>query len=268
MKKRRRLILTMTPLLDLMLMVIFAQYMDLQNAAAEERSERLRAQQAKSDMETTRREAFDSMEKLNQKLSDVQGQNEQLRVQLASSEKKHEQEMSQEKRRAAEQLRAVGKVFQDVLHLPPDAVKKALRGASPEEIESVLREITAVRQQSLAGIVQHLRETVEFHKRWDVWEVHIRKNGSVRIKVRGKVIREELFPAGRDSFFVQVEPLMKGLEEPKSFVLVLISYADVTRKAREDVAEGLQLVKEKLRHHWSQEKQIYITELGFTPQAP
>ena len=98
--------------------------------------------------------------------------------------------------------------------------------------------------------------------------MHINPDDSVRIVVRGKVLKDGMFVRGADDFFVQAQALLSGIDEPKSFVLILESYGDAMLKSRGDVAQGLEMVREKFRNYWGQEKQIYVAKLGFTAEAP
>lgn len=279
MKPPRRLVLTLTPLLDLMLVVIFAQYMDLQQAsAARVRAERLRAEdatRARSDMEKARESAFQSLKKRNEDLAALReksqtlvNENSRLREELAVLSERHKKELEEERRKAREQILAIARGFQEVLDVPNEVMEKALEGSTPEEIRDMQRDVAELRGKSLPAIVKHLRKAAEFRKLWDVWEVHINPDESTRIMVGDKVVRDGLFVKSKDDFFVQTEALFKDTGEPKSFVLVLVSYGDVTRSARDGVMGGLELTKEKLRNHWSSEKQIQVAKLGFIPQAP
>jgi len=277
-RQRRQLVLTLTPLLDLMLVVIFAQYMDLQRvSAASVRDARLRAEdavRARTDVEETRRSAFDSLKRQNAELESLREsaaalkeENAQLREQLAEEGLKKKQ-IEEEKRQAQEQVVEIAKVFKEMLDVPAGVVEKTLAGAGPDEIRGMQKDISDLRGQNIAGIIRHLREAAEFRKRWDVWEVHINPAGSVRIIVGGKMLKDGVFVRGADDFFVQAQALLSGIDEPKSFVLILESYGDATLKSREAVAQGLEMVREKFRNYWGQEKQIYVAKLGFTAETP
>src|SRR5918998_5994337 len=88
-----------------------------------------------------------------------------------------------EQKQAAEQMTAIGKLFQQRLNIAPEALAAYLSGASTGERQKLLDAMQQLRSGSAASVIHHLRATLEFRKLSSLWEIHVFDDNSVRIKV-------------------------------------------------------------------------------------
>ncbi len=272
--KRRHVLLTLTPLLDLMLVVIFAQYIDLQEVTlAQVQQEQLRrtlAEQAEQEKSQTAQSAFEELRRQNDLLTNLRAEkdalledNARLKARLEASDAEYRRQLEEERRETAEQIERIAQTVREVLNVPLDVLTATLKDAPASEVRAVTANLAKLQQASSANIVRYLHEVAEFRKRWDIWEVHIHADGSCRMTMNQRPVEARLLTTTREGFFQQLETVLKDAAEPKSFVLVVVSYADATLQARENAMQGLNLAREKFRNYWSSEKQIYVSRLGF-----
>jgi hypothetical protein len=281
MKRRRRIILQLTSLLDLLLMVIFAQYIGLQEASRllvrNEQAKRRQAEQAQADTELARGEAFDKLRELasalsiseqrrgdqSAKLQELSTENLLLREKAGVIE-----QIEQARRKAAQDLQAVGELARDSLDVNAEAVRLALADVPADDLARLLVELRQLKDKGPTEIIQYLREAAELRKRADIWEVHVAADDSIRIRVKDRVLAETLFVTSQDDFLKQVLPLLRRQEEPKSLVIVLVSWSDARLDTRSHVLAGLGQIVQVLDAQWKKAKRIETAVMGFAKELP
>src|SRR5436190_13542663 len=133
---RRRFTLQLTPLLDLLFIVLYAQYIDLQEATrreiAQATAQRQEAQLAEREAGKLRTDALERLNDLTHKLeqADVEKRRMTRELELARAETAKEGEAREElERLAARDRAAIGQLVQDVLRINRDVINDALQGA-------------------------------------------------------------------------------------------------------------------------------------------
>ncbi len=281
MKRRRRIILQLTSLLDLLLMVIFAQYIGLQEASRllvrNEQAKRRQAEQAQADTELARGEAFDKLRELasalsiseqrrgdqSAKLQELSTENLLLREKAGVIE-----QIEQARRKAAQDLQAVGELARDSLDVNAEAVRLALADVPADDLARLLVELRQLKDKGPTEIIQYLREAAELRKRADIWEVHVAADDSIRIRVKDRVLAETLFVTSQDDFLKQVLSLLRRQEEPKSLVIILVSWSDARLDTRSHVLAGLGQIVQVLDAQWKKAKRIETAVMGFAKELP
>ncbi|HOD83441.1 MAG: hypothetical protein BWX88_04562 [Planctomycetes bacterium ADurb.Bin126] len=281
MKRRRRIILQLTSLLDLLLMVIFAQYIGLQEASRllvrNEQAKRRQAEQAQADTEVARGEAFDKLRELasalsiseqrrgdqSAKLQELATENLLLREKAGVIE-----QIEQARRKAAQDLQAVGELARDSLDVNAEAVRLALADVPPDDLARLLAELRQLKDKGPTEIIQYLREAAELRKRADIWEVHVAADDSIRIRVKDRVLAEAIFVTSQDDFLKQVLPLLRRQEEPKSLVVILVSWSDARLDTRSHVLAGVGQIVQVLDAQWKKAKRIETAVMGFAKELP
>ncbi len=281
MKRRRRIILQLTSLLDLLLMVIFAQYIGLQEASRllvrNEQAKRRQAEQAQADTEVARGEAFDKLRELasalsiseqrrgdqSAKLQELTTENLLLREKAGVIE-----QIEQARRKAAQDLQAVGELARDSLDVNAESVRLALADVPADDLARLLAELRQLKDKGPTEIIQYLREAAELRKRADIWEVHVAADDSIRVRVKDRVVGEAIFVTSQDDFLKQVLPLLRRQEEPKSLVILLVSWSDARLDTRSHVLAGVGQIVQVLDAQWKKAKRIETAVMGFAKELP
>lgn len=256
MNTRRRFTMQLTPLLDLLFIVLFAQYIDLQRLAEEEATRRVEAEQAQVESSRLSDDALAQITNLRREL-------EAARAQSLDAEDIREAAA----RRAARELAALVEQLRGVLNIDRDFLDAALAAEDPADAQRIAEEFRAFRPDSAAGIVRHLRTTAELKKRVDVWEVHVADDNSVRVIMAGEVAAEGEFYRTPDQVTNAIARMAREQGEPKSLVTILLSWGDADRRTRSTVRAGLDRLVTLLKAQWP-DKRIEVATLGYTPVQP
>jgi hypothetical protein len=247
--------LQLTPLLDLLLIVIFAQYMEVQIVARQE-TERA---------ETERQSAKADLDSLQAQLAALQKQLAQWEEQRRATERTEHS--------GREQL---GQLFGELFRIPEATIQKIASRRSADEAVLSPSEIAALKSEfkSLAAarpdqIVDHLLTFSEMKKRFDVWELYLQENDSLLVNVAShqkrlqpdEIETPELFS---DEFF----KLYKSFPQSKSIVLILVSYGDAQLRYRWSITKGLPIVSERMRLDSNGTVKFEYAVLGFRPDPP
>lgn len=287
MISRRRLTFQLTPLLDLLLIVIFAQFMDTQETTAriEQRAEQQVAQAESKAKKYS--ELSDAAQQKSIKLAEQNTQAERKAVQTEKlaiemerrmrtmqqlSEKK-QQELSEQLKVSQEQRTLVGELVQQLFQLPDSVIDPLLKTKAEPDSEKTKAEIERIRKQlqELAGakaedVIRHFLTYDELTKRSDIWELYLTENGVFRLKI-GQQTTD--FRADSPTLFVdRFYAIYKTVPQPKSLVIILFSYGDAKASVRFAATQGLPLVAERMRSDSSGRTRYEYAVMGFAPEKP
>ena len=289
MISRRRMVFQLTALLDLLLVVLFAQYMETQEVTrrairseasrrAKEASLRIAAEKLtrvteaeRQESEKLKKSALADRSQLTDQIEKLTADNQRLQSSLTRAQAKlgeeHEGRVEDQKR-SAEELAQISEIFRERLNIDPKTLNAYLDGASPGERDKFLEEMQRLKGARSASVVQYLRATVEFKKMCNLWEIHIFDDNSVRLRFDGKDYGKRIFPGSSNDFANQFIEAARDNGEPRSLVVVLLTWSDADRKTRDEVSTGLQEATTVLRTAWGNTKRIEVSKLGFSPEAP
>ena len=230
----RKLTFQLASLLDLLLIVMFAQYLEVQTVA-QNQAERIEAerQTATTDLETVQRQ----LAVLQQQLSQFEDR------QRAVDQAEHS---------GVEQL---GRLFGELFRIPESTIQKISRrrsqdeaGLSPAEIAALLKEFQALATARGDQVVDHLLTFAEMKKRFDVWEVYLQENGALVVSAGSHQKRLQTGVIETpEQFSDELFKLYKSFPQTKSVVLILVSYGDSRFSDRLAVIKGLPTVAERMR---------------------
>ncbi len=284
---RRRLVFNLAPLLDLLIIVIFAQYLELrgrservvgaavqtavQTAAqaaeevvASERELRSQAEDAKEDAVRVRSERERELAAKATTIATLREEVDQLRTQLAEALEAAEIQAQSARRDRKAALR----VLQDVLNLPAEAFEPSLEDLTPSEQQTIRRQLEDVRGQAPERIVRHLRTFNELKRYVDFWEIYIREDGFIVVQVDGET-HGSFSIRSADDFVSKMEKLsQQEFPEPKGLVVMLLSHGDSERKVRQEVENGLLRLAQVLRARYDNRKRFETAVLGYTTIQP
>lgn len=275
----RRVVVSLTPLLDLLLIVIFAQYVDLkgksertvaelqQTSTAQleaERQRRLKAERERDHAITLRKETETELEAQTKTIEILRQETDKLGAELAEARSAAAVQAEQARR----DMEAAAEVLSDILKLPKEAFGETLKQLPIEERTAVRRELEDVRGKGVDKVIQHLRKLSALKKRCDFWEVFIAEDNTIIVK-NGEMRFGPFSVESEDQFVLKMETIIGTMPEPKSLVIVLLSYAGAQRRVRRDVEAGLRrLCDVRLKAKYDGKKRFELAVLGFTTTPP
>lgn len=295
-RSRRKVTVSLTALVDLLFVILFAQFLQMQE------SKKLMAENTKAAVAA--REAAEAESKAADKRRDdaIEVKNDaftqisQLTAVVAAMERaaaENARELAEGKRRVAEleeklgvaqkeaertadqaaqaQNQLAATMSQMLSTVDREMVAKILEsGASPDDLKQMQNEMEKVRNQTAAQAIQLLRRANEVQKRVDIWEVHLYRDGSVRIRSpdRGpNAIERNLNADNADDFTKEFVRIATSHGTPKSLVLILYTHEN----AKGGMIRGVQAALEQVKIKWAAdlgEKKVSVSSPSFTETAP
>lgn len=272
----RRLTFQLTPLLDLLLIVIFAQFMDVRDATTEhEQSTSTQVATAQQELAATQ----DQLAKIVAEKDEAEADREFLKKSLqelkeSTSGLEFERKSLEEAlKRAHEQRDTVANLVADLFDLPDETINELIRTRTPEnvrltpeQVERLREEFKSFAKQNPGESVRHLLTFEEMRKRCDIWELYINDTGQTVFSGSGQThtFRAET----TEEFASELYERYKTLPQPKSLVIILLSYGDVKASVYEAAVDGLPVVAERMRTDQSGRSRFEYAVLGFNPTPP
>lgn len=243
----RRLTLQLTPLIDLLMIVMFAQYMEVRIVA---------------ERETERASSESHL---------VSEENESLRQQVEQWESK-QNVVDRKQFRETEQL---GELIQVLFQIPEGIVNKIIQprskseagGLSPAEISDLKARFQQLANSRGEQVVDHLLTFNEMRKQFDVWELYMNEDGHLLISIgqdqrhiKSKVIESP------EEFVDAVLQVRKQFPPTKNSVLILCRYGDCRLLHRLSMTRGLPAIAERLRSDGQGTIHFDYAVFGYRPQ--
>ena len=242
----RRMTFQLTPLLDLLLIVIFAQFMEVQ--------------QVSDQTEVSHQ----------QQLDDLQAANQQRIAKLELKRRQQAQEFQSQLSEARDQRTHIGELVTELFNVPPNLVETAVRrrnaSAQPlsakeeKALRAAFRELSEMNGQQ---VIKHLMTHQELRKRCDVWEIYIRENGSA-VFITNNDPLEFRFSSMKD-FSNKVFQHFRSLPQPKGIVLIILSYGDAKAGIRQIARDALPELTDRMQSSSSGRTRFEYAILGFGP---
>jgi hypothetical protein len=243
----RRVTLQLTPLLDLMLIVIFAQYMEMRLVARQE-ADRITSERQEMDIE-----------------------NQSLKEQVDQWELQ-QRNVDRDKHREREQM---GQILRQLFKVPEATVNKFVQprgksessGFAPTEIADLKARFQQLANSNGDQVIDHLLTFNEMRKQFDVWEFYLDEDGALLITVGQD--RQHLKSKIVDSpeAFVDVVLKIRNQFPPtKNSVLMLCSYGDCRLLNRLSMTRGLPAIAERLKKDGQGTQNFEYAVFGYRPQ--
>lgn len=259
-QKRRRLIIQLAALVDLLFVVMFLQYTEQTRTAAKQSG---RLQMAAANADELKQMVLADQENLRKKRDELAGEVESLKQKFAKEASKN---IDIEK-----QLREIGEVAAELIPgVDPEALKARFRKAPKEEIALILEALRDAKGLNATQLVQMFRKSSEVKNWCDIWEVHLFEDSrtDAHVRVRGPSIREQEFRTNdKNEFTNRFMRIVNQAGEPKSLVIILFTRGDAYLRPIEDVREALEQVKSV----WSGKqpgKRIETSSPKYSAEAP
>lgn len=247
----RRVALQLTPLLDLLLIVIFAQYLDVgerdrQRIASTEQLEEQTAQ-----LEIVAREAIERSRQSDAIVESVTAELEATRASL----------------RGVKQAEiALAEAAAGIFNIPSERIEAALNPFSNPSavlVEDERAEIRKRLQQITSGdedaVVLHLLTHEELRKRVDLWRLHIDERNVGTLEAGG---RKHTFRVMPSTIAQDIGLYADTLPDPKRLVVMLFTYDASSRLITiESVRDQLPPLMERLTQN--SDSRFDYADLGF-----
>ena len=227
---KRRFVIQLTPLLDLLIILIFALLLGLRHQA---RTEEIRARSVVTDAVPGLSDRSDPVVALVERHQKVERDLKQAiseNQRLMSRDEDTQRQLSEEVAWAMQQQERFGDLVSELFQVPDETIKKALNTnsiageiRSESETQSLRKKFRELAAKRGEAVVRHLLTFDEMRKRCDIWDLVIsgRKN-QFELNVGGTV---KTFAAEtREEFDDKLFRAYKTLESPKDLVIVLLSY--------------------------------------------
>ncbi len=264
----RRITLQLTPLLDLLLIVIFAQYLEMseQQAVANRRQqvtvsavtdERDAAHAAAEASRNQLRQAGEALEELAARLQATQQDAEQLAG--------NRDDEAQRRRQTEAQLAAIGRVVKMLYESPAVRAAAEQLDTPAGQAQTVREKVDEFARRNPSAIIRHLLEYDEIRKRCDVWEVHLDESGVTQITSGD--IQFAWRATSADEFASELYRWYKTIPQPKGLVLILVTYGDTPANWRAALLEGVPQAAVMMRDDARDRTRFEFATLGYRPAA-
>jgi hypothetical protein len=214
----RRLFVNLTPLLDLLLLVIFAAQIRssvvVREAVVTARNE--------SDI---RRDTEDSARRLAEK-------NETLLQEVEDLRAKH-LTFREHARRLASSLHAA------VQRIPEEDFFRTLSGASREEIRAIQE---TVDRSSGEDLLRRLARVESYNRHVTSWMLHLKEETVLEIRVNDGPPRRVVLGTNEAELRNRISKALAELEEPKDLVLLFFSWGRLLKSQKDRVDDVLDLL--------------------------
>jgi hypothetical protein len=249
----RKLTFQLIPLLDLLLIVVFAQYLE---SRVETEQQQVQAAATQSLLSEQLDEALRQLLALRERLAELEQQVQTAELRGGEAD------------RFRAQRDLIGELVAELFRLPDGSLTSLMQAAgstpSPSDITQLQARIKALAGGSSERVVDHLLTFGEMRKRIDVWELYLEDNGRFVLTVGDKRIPFRAEAA--DEFATRLFEAYKTLPEPKSLVLLLVSYGDAKFQPLKAALDGLPLALDRIRADAGPRSRLDYAVLGFRPQ--
>lgn len=265
---RRKLSMQLTPLLDLLLIVIFAQYMDVREHAG--RAEASAATMSRA-LDATRTATEQLQSALAEALAAVQA--------ALARERLDRTQYDRSLQTAVERQQLLGRLMVDLFSIPPEVVEALLRSDRPPPVIESSEDFARLREQfrelaaaSPGEMVRHLLTYGEVQKQCDIWELHVHAAArQMQLEANGEVRSIDLPLDGTDelagldaaAFEQALYTLLKSLPQPKGLVFVTLTYDfNLRGNLFEPVLPAIDRVVDRLRTEAAGRSRFEFANLG------
>lgn len=258
----RRITVQLTALLDLMLILVFMQYIEIDEHVVEQQQA---AEQRVAAAQNELREVRTNHELLAANLAARIDELTEARDALTHTERDLE--------RLREERDTLISTLPDVFSQPEEKIKKLIRSTLPdgsrptaEQIEQLRQEMQKLSQQQPDAAMRHLMTFNEMKKRCDLWHLHVLENGLIVLATEKSTVkfRAESAAAFEDSLFQRY----KSLSDPKSLVIILYSYGDIDFGVYKAIKDGLPLATRHMEQDALGRTRFTFREIGYFEEPP
>ncbi|HCS51471.1 hypothetical protein [Rubinisphaera sp.] len=278
MKSIKRLSLQLTPLLDLLLIVIFAQYLEMEQttqAVTEKRTDDLavleyRLDEAEQNLMFSK-EVLAESQRLRFQAEEELKAAQQMRAEDQLKAAADQDEMSGRLKDVSDQrdkiLTALKTAYQNSSQEISKIIEALSKGGTtpqpiaPEKVEELAKDVEQSQPRDLATF---LLAYEEIRKRCDIWEIHINSQEVIDVHIGEKTF--SIRAVSEDDFQQKLFNLYKSLPQTKGLVIILVSYGEVRAAMRQQVLSSLPAVTDRMRSDADGRTRFEYAVVGYLPE--
>ena len=279
----RRLTFQLTPLLDLLLIVIFAQFMEVRDSAAtQERTSSVQLQESQESLTAAQAELNELLDRLQATQQELNSKTTALSEieQTEASLKTDVDGLTRALEEARQQRETIARLLRELFDLPPETVAEIVRlqeltqSRDPERSRLVARQVEKLKlslrefaRKKPGEAVRHLMTFEELRKRCDIWDLYVQENGTTVFRA-GDEIRTLPRVDTAGEFETALFDRYKSLPQPKGMVIVLLSYGNARASVYEAAIDGLPRAVERMQANALGGSRFEYAVLGYNPTPP
>ena len=278
MKSIKRLSLQLTPLLDLLLIVIFAQYLEMEQttqAVTEKRTDDLavleyRLDEAEQNLMFSK-EVLAESQRLRFQAEEELKAAQPMRAEDQLKAAADQDEMSGRLKDVSDQrdkiLTALKTAYQNSSQEISKIIEALSKGGTtpqpiaPEKVEELAKDVEQSQPRDLATF---LLAYEEIRKRCDIWEIHINSQEVIDVHIGEKTF--SIRAVSEDDFQQKLFNLYKSLPQTKGLVIILVSYGEVRAAMRQQVLSSLPAVTDRMRSDADGRTRFEYAVVGYLPE--
>lgn len=280
MSKRRRKPPQLTPLLDLLIIVIFAQALALNDSVfelaetVEERNVQVGQLREERNRQREERDEYRGrLTELEDELDEYKDREEVLIAELEElSEQLDLQEDVRERLERAEDLEEealhILEAVADAFRVPEDVAEAMTAHLDASEAEQIEARLEELRHADPAEAVRHVRQMEEVKRQVDFWEIHITKSDEIRFASSGITYIENLYYTNREHTLNALRNVFSRLPAPKPLVLIIVTRENCTVAAERAVLAGVEDFARDIRGRPDIHAAVHVSEWGYTESPP
>jgi hypothetical protein len=262
MKPRRRMTFQLTPLLDLLLIVIFAQFMEVQQ----------QAESAQDDLQQQKQQLVqqfdDGKAELERQRADLQ---REISLQSSTLTERREQ-YSKQFESILQQHQQAGQALSDAFNLPTTVMEEVLQlqtdgnQTDARNLQQAAKRLKDLLPQRGDELLLFMLRYDEMQKHVSVWELHLQDNGQASFSDGGTA--QTVSFGTQEEFLSRAFQTSKSFTDPKSLVIILLTYGDTQAGQLARVVDGMPLLVEQLRRDAGNTRWFDFSPMGFRAGGP
>ncbi|MEJ7591449.1 MAG: hypothetical protein WKF77_07860 [Planctomycetaceae bacterium] len=261
MLPKRRLALQLTPLLDLLLIVMFSQYIENRNRSVAAQ-EALAAREKSLDTRLAEQDA-----RMEQRRLALEKDVADRKASLAELSKTYDERF----RSILNQHQQIGSILAESLNLPGNVMAEVLKlrtsGSSDDakRLQDAAERLQKLMQARGEEIFRFMLQVDEMQKHVTIWEIHVQENGQAFITDSQQSFVTD-FATDAD-LAARLFESSKSFSEPKSLIVVLLTWSDAQAVARRRAIDAMPLLMEQLRSDAGGTRWYDFSIIGYRAQG-
>ena len=266
-RQYRRPMLQLTALLDLLLITIFAQFLEVKTAVDREATASVEKEQ----------QLAERLKELERQIERLQAAKRELEAQHSKADsaaqenaelKRRQVELDDSLKTALAQRDLLGRIAAEVFQIPRDFIEKTVKPdeyttLTPQDIENLRKEARALAEDKAGATTRHLLTWSELRKRADVWEVTLDNTGLTSFNPGNSP--QPFRAATPEAFARELFDRYKTAPQPKGLVVLLVWWGNTPARWREAASQGVRLAADKMRDDSGGRSRFEYAILGFRP---
>jgi len=261
MLPKRRLAMQLTPLLDLLLIVMFSQYIENRHrsVAAQEtlaaREKSLETRQAEEDVRLDERRLALETDIADQKAS------------LVELGRTYDEKF----RSIINQHHQIGSILAESLNLPGNVMTEVLKlrtsGSSDDakRLQDAAERLQKLMQARGEEIFRFMLQVDEMQKHVTIWEIHVQENGQAFITDSQQSFVTDF--SSEVDLAARLFESSKSFTDPKTLIVVLLTWSDAQAVARRRATDAMPLLMEQLRRDAGGTRWYDFSIIGYRAQG-